>query len=363
MTHLIVDAHEDLAYNILNFHRDYTLSAAEIRAQEQANQSVAIKATGEALLGWEDYQRGSVALVFPTLFAMPLRRKLGEWDTQVYADSSRAHAICSAQLDAYHRLVDDHPDKFTLISSRADLDSLLAHWSSPAEANHPVGLLPLMEGAEGVRSPSELSEWWQRGVRLIGPAWGATRFCGGSGEPGPLTEEGRQLLAAMAEIGFALDLSHMDMLAVRQSLDAYPGTLLVSHANASVLIRSYTGNRHIPDDLIRAIVQRDGVIGVIPFCRFLDYEWRAGDPRQGITLETLAAHIDHICQLAGDSAHVGLGTDFDGGFGLSAAPAQVQSIADLQSLEGILAARGYNDAQVSAVLGGNWLRLARTFLP
>ncbi len=102
---------------------------------------------------------------------------------------------------------------------------------------------------------------------------------------------------------------------------------------------------------------------MVPFCRFLANEWKSGDPRDSITLETLAAHVDRICQMAGDARHVGLGSDFDGGFGLSAAPAGVDTIADLQKLGPILAAKGYNDEQVAAVLGKNWLRHLQTFLP
>ena len=87
---------------------------------------------------------------------------------------------------------------------------------------------------------------------------------------------------------------------------------------------------------------------------------RPGDRR---TLETVAAHIDRICQAAGDARHAGLGSDFDGGFGVSAAPAGVDTIADLQKLGTVLAAKGYNNAQVAQVLGGNWLRHLQTFLP
>jgi membrane dipeptidase len=178
-----------------------------------------------------------------------------------------------------------------------------------------------------------------------------------------LTEAGRALLSGMAEIGFTLDLSHMDELAARQSLDSYPGAIIASHANAAVIIPEYEGNRHLPDAIIKGILERDGVIGVVPFCKFLNYGWKKGDARDGLTLETLVAHIDHICQMAGDASHVGLGSDFDGGFGLEAAPAEVDTIADLQKLDPILASRGYSDPDIAAILGGNWLRHLRETLP
>ena len=187
---------------------------------------------------------------------------------------------------------------------------------------------------------------------MIGLAWAGTRFCGGTGDPGPLTDDGRELLEAMAEIGFTLDLSHMDWLSARQSLDMYPGPIIASHANAAALLPGYDGNRLIPEDVIRGIIDRDGIIGVIPFCKFLDNGWKKGYRREKISLETLAAHIDHICQMAGDAHHVGLGSDSDGGFGLEFAPADVDTIADLQKLAPILTTKGYNNEEIAAVLGG-----------
>lgn len=361
--HLIVDAHQDLAYNMLNFGRDYLRSAAETRRVERETGSEAPQHTGESLLGWPDYQRGRVAVVCSTLFVTPAHRNHGDWDRLVYADYDQAHSLYRAQLDAYHDLTDRSPDHFRLVTSRPDLEAVLAHWADPGLESHPVGLVPLMEGAEGVREPGELDQWWQGGVRIIGPAWAGTRFCGGTHEPGPLTGDGRLLLEGMAGIGFTLDLSHMDELAARQALDLYPGPIIASHANAAALLPGYSGNRLLTDALLRGLLERDGLIGVVPYCLFLKAGWKKGDPRDDLTLETLAAHVDYICQMAGDARHVGLGSDFDGGFGLEAAPAGVDSVADLQDLGPILSAKGYNDENVAAVLGGNWLRHLQTHLP
>ncbi len=360
---LIVDAHEDLAYNMLNFGRDYTRSAVDTRQLEKESGSEAPAHTGETLLGWPDYIRGRVAVIFGTLFATPIRRREGEWDKQSYADFNQAHRLYRAQLDAYHKLTDLHPEQFRLVTTSTDLETVLNYWATPSDEGKPVGIVPLMEGAEGVRSPSELDEWWEQGLRVIGLAWAGTRFCGGTRDPGPLTDDGRELLEAMAEIGFTLDLSHMDWLSARQSLDMYPGPIIASHANAAALLPGYDGNRLIPDDVIRGIIDRDGIIGVIPFCKFLDNGWKKGDRRDKISLETLAAHIDHICQMAGDARHVGLGSDFDGGFGLESAPADVDTIADLQKLAPILTTKGYNNEEIAAVLGENWLRHLKTTLP
>jgi membrane dipeptidase len=360
---LIVDAHEDIAYNMLTFGRDYTRSAAETRQIETATGSRVLEHNGQCVLGWPDYQRGRVAIVFSTLFATPLRRRIGDWDTQTYADYNQAHHLYSTQLDTYHKLADQAPDKFKLIGTRADLENVLAHWNDSRQVTHPVGLVPLMEGAEGVRTPAELDEWWQAGLRMIGPAWAGTRFCGGTRDPGPLTDDGRALLEAMAELGFTLDISHMDELSVLQSLDMYAGPIIASHANVAALLPGYDGNRLLPEDVIKGLIAREAVIGVVPFCAFLKAGWKMGDKRDDITLATLAAHVDHICQMAGDARHVGLGSDFDGGFGLNAIPAGMDTIADLQDLGPILIAKGYHDEEVTAILGENWLRHLRTNLP
>jgi membrane dipeptidase len=167
----------------------------------------------------------------------------------------------------------------------------------------------------------------------------------------------------MADFNFTLDISHMDELSARQALDLYPGPVIASHANAAALIPEYAHNRHLSDELIRALVARDGVIGLVPACRFLNYGWKRGDRRELVPLDMLVAHVDHICQIAGDARHVGYGSDFDGGFGLDDVPGEFESIADLGKLGPKLAAKGYNDADVAAVLGGNWLRHLHAHLP
>ena len=113
-----------------------------------------------------------------------------------YTDPDTAHRLYRDQINVYRKLADSHPDKFRLISSTKELNAVIDDWSKPAlnGEGHPVGLIYLMEGADGIRSPHELSEWYDMGLRLIGLAWAGTRYCGGTSEPGPLTPEGRELL-------------------------------------------------------------------------------------------------------------------------------------------------------------------------
>jgi len=362
MTHLVVDAHEDLAWNMLTFGRDYRRSAFETRRLEV--DSATPQHNGDSLLGWPEYQQGNVAIVFSTIYVAPSRCALGAWDTQAYRTFEQARRYSLAQMDAYHRLAGEHPDQFCLIRSRVELESHLALWDQPAaESGHPVGLVVLMENAEGVRAPDELGEWWELGLRIIGPAWAGTRFCGGTNEPGPLTRDGYALLDAMSEIGFTLDLSHMDREAALQALDHYPGPLIASHVNPLAMLKGSESNRHLSDEVIDGIFERDGVVGVVPCNPFLKPGWSEKDGRQVVSMQLILDHVDYYCQRAGDARHVGIGSDFDGGFGLQRIPAGMNSIADLQKLAPILERRGYNSSDISAVLGGNWLQFLRRGLP
>jgi membrane dipeptidase len=364
---LIIDAHEDLAYNMLTFGRDYTRSAAETRRLEA--DTTGSNLTDDTLLGWPDYQAGRVAIVFSTLFATPARLRSAEWDRLAYADIQQANRLYHEQLDLYHRLTDEHPDHFRLVLSQVDLQAVLAGWQEEAplladsQPPRPVGLVVSMEGAEGVLSPSELEEWWAGGVRLIGPAWAGNRFCGGTHEPGRLTGAGIELLEQMAALGFGLDVSHMDEAAVFQAADIYPGTIIASHSNAYGLLKGMEGNRHLKDSVIQALLERDAVIGVLPFNGFLQASWRHGDQRTIVTLQHVVAQIEYICQMAGNAHHVGIGSDFDGGFGWQSVPAEIDTIADLQKLAPMLAERGYSESDIAAILGNNWKNVLHRILP
>ena len=359
---LIVDSHEDLAWNMLTFGRDYTRSASDTRRLE-VNSGIP-SYNDDTLLGWPDYQRGRVGVIFATLFATPIRKQLGDWETQCYQDSEQAYRLYNQQLDAYHRLTEKHRDKFCLIVHNDDLDSVLTDWDGAGEdQNSPVGLVILMEGAEAIRDPRELDMWWERGLRLIGPAWAGTRFCGGTREPGPLTKEGFALLGAMSDLGFGLDLSHMDEQAALQAIDIYEGHIFASHSNALALLENSDSNRHLTDRQIHGLLERDAVIGVVLYNRYLNGGWRKGDPRDQVTLEHVVAQIDYICQIAGDAQHVGIGSDFDGGLGLQSVPMNIETVADIRLLAPLLNLRGYSDDDIAGIFSQNWIRLLRKILP
>ena len=360
---LVVDSHCDLAWNMLNYGRDYTRSAAETRVFEQG--SLAVDKNGDTLLGWPDYQRGQVAIVFSTLFAAPSRAKEGDWDRLCYDSSDQARRLYLDQMHTYHELVESKSQYFRQIASQKELREHLTEWNDPGRPEHPVGLVMLMEGADAIRSADELGEWHDLGLRLIGLAWSGTRYAGGTREPGPLTEDGRRLLRAMADFNFTLDLSHMDEQSALESLDLYGGPIVATHVKCLALLPNFPTNRHFSDRVLRGIIERGGMIGNVPLNTFLKPGWarRNGSRREEVPLDTLTAHMDHVCQLAGDSLHVGIGSDFDGGFGLQSVPPEIDTVADLQKIGPTLRARGYSESDAGNILGLNWIRFLERNLP
>ncbi|MGD8554660.1 MAG: membrane dipeptidase [Anaerolineales bacterium] len=359
---VVVDGHEDLAWNMLTFGRDYTLPVAETRRREAGSENPSHN--GDTMLGWDEWVRGRVGVIFATLFVAPVRRKAGDWDSQCYADSQQAHRLCSAQLDLYHRLADERPDRFRLILNRDDLKQVLSGWEDDPALEPRLGLVLLMEGADAVRTPSELEMWYERGVRMVGPAWMGTRYAGGTHEPGPFTSEGLALMEVMADLGIVLDLSHLTEEGARQAIDRFDGDLIASHCVPGALIpNSQIPERHLSDQVIRGLAERQGVMGVVLGNKFLKDGWQPSDGREGVTMDHVANCIDYVCQLVGDADHVGIGSDFDGGFGLQSAPTGLDSVAELQQIGDALRPRGYSAEEIEGVLGANWLRVLRRTLP
>lgn len=357
---LIVDGHEDLAYNMLNYGRNYMRSAHATRQFETEH----FPDRQACTLGLPDWLAGNVAVIFSTLFVEPARPTTPAI-YPTYSTPPEAHAQAMQQLDAYRRLADDCP-QFRLVMTARDLDKVLSTWPDRAGQDlsgpdpRQIGLVVLMEGADPIVEPEQVELWYERGVRIVGLAWVATRYAGGTHEPGPLTDEGRRLLRAMRPLNAALDLSHCAEQAFFQALEAYEGPVLASHSNPRQCVNS---DRHLSDDMIRRLAEHDGVVGILPLNGMLKQDWRRGERRDAVTLADVAAAIDHVCQLTGSSRHAALGTDFDGGFGVQDLPAELDTIADLPKIAQALLGCGYAPADVEAIMGGNWLRLLKQVLP
>jgi membrane dipeptidase len=355
---LLIDAHEDIAWNALTFNRDVRRSAAETRQLEVKTATPGYN--GNTLLGKEDWISGEVAVIFATLFASPAAHSMGEWDMQSYRNTEQAHQALSAQLDYYHKLT-DVDQQFRLIDVESTLDAVLKTWEAERDPEERlIGLVPLMEGADGIRAPEEVYEWYERGLRIIALAWSGSRYSGGTHEPGPITSEGFALMESMADLGMILDLSHLSEQAYFQAVEQYPGVVIASHSNPRRFLPTVRG---LSDEMIALLAERDGVIGIVPFNRFMKPGWTAADHREEVTLNDVASAIDHVCQITGSVKHVGIGSDFDGGFGVEQTPVGIDTVADLQKLVPLLAERGYDDAQVADIFSGNWIRILRAGLP
>jgi membrane dipeptidase len=354
---IVVDAHQDIAYNVLTYNRDYIHSARQTQRREQGTDTR--DQAGRATLGLPDALLGRVALVCATLFVAPEASKMGPWDTLTYRDAREAYTQALRQMDYYQRLADETA-RVRLVRTQADLDAVLATWAEgTAFEDHVQGLITLMEGADPILEPKQFEEWYARGVRAVGLAWTGTRYSGGTRMPGPLTDLGRDLLDVLADFNVALDLSHSSEDAFYEALDRYTGDVVIaSHSNPRKFCNT---DRHLSDDMIRRLAERDGVMGVVMYNGFLTNGYKAGDPRPPLSI--ILDVVDYVCQVTGSAAHVGLGSDFDGGFGVDSIPEGLETVGDLWNLGPALRARGFSEGDVAAVLGGNMLRKLRQALP
>jgi membrane dipeptidase len=348
----IVDAHLDLAYTAVNFNRDLRQSLTAVRQQEPNPGP-----RGIATATFPELQRGGVGLIFGTLFVLPATAPIpGLTDALTYSTPAEAHQQAMTQLDYYHRTADE-TGYVRLVGDLAGLEAVVAsHQGDGAERL--LGVVPLMEGADPIREPAEAELWYERGLRLVGLAWDDTRYAAGAWRGGGgLTKDGHHLLERLAEFGFIVDLTHLSEKASHQVMDRYEGPVVATHSNARALV---PGERHFSDEQIHRLgAERGGMIGVVLYNRFLKAGHDKGDPKELVTLDHVVDHIDHICQVLGNADHVGIGSDFDGGFGAADIPAEMDSAADLPLLADRLQARGYTANQTNAIMGDNWLNFLR----
>jgi membrane dipeptidase len=250
-----------------------------------------------------------------------------------------------------------------IITDLVALDSHMAAWEAwdaneqaDATDTPPIGIIIALEGADPILHPDELQEWWDLGLRIVTIAhYASGRYAGGTGTELGLTELGAQLLAEMERLGVLLDVTHLTDQGFWEALEQFNGPVLVSHTAARALVPH---QRQISDEQIKAIVQREGVIGATGACCWaLEPGWiHDVDTNENVSLDTIVDHLDHVCQLAGSSRHAAVGTDLDGGFGRDKAPRDLETIADLQKLSGLLAARGYSAEDVANIMYRNWVR-------
>lgn len=354
----ILDSHLDLAWSALAFDRDLTLPVQEIRRHEAGMTDE--RSRGRNTVSLPELRKAGVRVCVATLLARggPERKSrptINRTDLD-HANQSLAYATAHGQL-AYYRLLQQQ-GHLRLIRNRKELAN---HWQSSAD-NSPLGIILSMEGADPIVTPEQAAEWWDAGLRAVGPVhYGRSHYAYGTGVSGPLSKRGIELLKEFGRLGMILDVTHLCDVSMEQALDLFDGPVLASHHNCRALV---PGDRQLTDEQIKRLIDCGAVIGAALDAWMLYPNWVRGQTQPEVVgLDALADHIDHVCQLAGNARHSGIGSDLDGGFGFEQTPRDVNTIADLQKLATILLDRGYSDADVNAIFHGNWMRFFTSALP
>ncbi|HMO27028.1 MAG TPA: membrane dipeptidase [Tepidisphaeraceae bacterium] len=334
---MIVDAHLDLAFNVSRG-RDVTRPAAE---QPVVDNEI-------ATVGLPDLRAGNVGLICATIFCEPRSAKF----SQGYTSAEEALVIAQTQLQWYRDRFED--GSLGLVRSRGDLDEI--DHDPPASAD-PTRAILLLEGADPIRNADDVRFFRDAGVRIVGLAWKQTAHAGGTSQPGGLTELGRATVKHLDQLGMIHDASHLAEQAFWELLELSNGPVVASHSNCRAIVPT---DRQLSDQMIRAIVQRGGMIGINYYDKFLLPPEEYGQRRA--TLADVVRHMQRICDLAGNANHVGIGTDLDGGLGREQVPVEITTIADLGRLAETLSSAGFADAMIANILGGNWVRYFRSQL-
>jgi membrane dipeptidase len=349
---LIFDAHLDLAWNALDWNRDLRLPVADIRRRE-IGQHMDGKGRGRNTVSFIELRRGGVGLFIATLLPRLHRANLMP-PIQRYESMEAAYATSMGQLAYYQVLVGQKYLRW--IKDAATLREHVAAWQNGGDGQ-PLGFILSMEGADSVLYPEQVHEWWQAGLRIIGPAhYGVSPYAHGTGTEGGLFPPGKPLLREMEKVGMILDVTHLADQSFDEALDAYHGPVLASHHNCRALVPD---QRQLTDDQIKRLIARGAVIGSALDAWMLVPNWIRGETRPeiiGVTLAAMVDHIDRVCQLAGNAKHAAIGTDLDGGFGREQTPCDLDTIADLQRLPGLLRQRGYSNDDITGIMYGNWVR-------
>lgn len=368
---LLFDAHLDLAMNALEWNRDLSAGIEEIRSREHGRTDK--PGRGNGTVCFPEMRRGGIGICVATQIARFVKssNSLPGWHSP-----AQAWAQTQGQL-AWYRAMEE-AGELVQITDAASLTKQINKWdrredtsgdAPPAAAggSHdvPIGYILSLEGADSLVTLHHLERAYQHGLRAIGPAhYGPGTYAQGTDASGGIGARGRQLLIEMDRLGLILDATHLCDESFWEVIDVFAGPIWASHSNCRALVPHH---RQLSDEQIRTLVERGSVIGVALDAWMLVPGWLRGKTTPesaGLKLERLVDHIDHICQIAGNARHAGIGSDLDGGFGREQTPADLESIADMARLPSLLAARGYHDEDARAIAHDNFLRfLQRAWEP
>lgn len=353
-----VDAHLDLSMNALEWNRDLTKPVSEINAREVGMDDKPDRA--KAVVSLPELRKGNIGLVVATQIARYVSpdNSLPGWHSP-----EQAWAQTQGQLAWYQAMV--KKGEMTQIRNKAELENHIALWENGKEnSQKPIGFILSLEGADSIISLDYLEKAYESGLRALGPAhYGPGRYAYGTDASAPLNQQGKELLRKMDELGIILDATHLCDLAFWDALETFQGPVWASHNNCRALVDH---NRQFSDDMIKALVDRGAVIGGAFDAWMLSPGWIRGKstPKErNVTISTVLDHLDHICQLAGNANHIGIGSDLDGAFGKEQCPWDLETIADLQKIPDLLQKRGYSKNDIQKVMSENWLNFLRKNWP
>ncbi len=349
-----IDAHLDLSMNAMEWNRDLTRPLAEINAREKGMTDKPDRGNGTVSL--PELRKGNVGLVVATQIArfVATDNPLPGWHSP-----QQAWAHTQGQLAWYRAM--EKQGELKQIRDWQELEAHLAYWNAGEDKSQKaIGYILSLEGADSIVSLDYLETAYENGLRALGPAhYGPGRYAYGTDSSAPLSQQGKDLLRKMDELGIILDATHLCDLAFWDALDHFQGPVWASHNNCRALVDH---NRQFSDEMIKALIARGAVIGGVFDAWMLSPGWIRGEstPKErNVTLNTLLDHFDHICQLAGNANHIGIGSDLDGAFGKEQCPSDLETIADLQKIPDLLLARGYSEEDIQQVMHGNWLRFLK----
>jgi membrane dipeptidase len=348
----IIDAHLDLAMNAIEWNRDLKKTVVEIRNRELGLTDKLDRAKGTVAL--PELRKGKIGLVVATQIARFV--DVGN-DLPGYNSPEIAWGITQAQL-AWYRTMEEQGEMVQITNS----DQLKKHMSlwldeNIADDTKPVGYILSLEGADSFVNISYLERAYGYGLRACGPAhYGPGRYAYGTGTTEGITKAGKDLIREMDKLNMILDVTHLTDLGFKEAMEIYKGPVWASHHNCRVLV---SDQRQLTDEQIKILLEREAVIGGVLDTWMLTDNWVRGvdDPAQrGIDLEKLVDHYDHICQMAGNSLHIAIGSDLDGAYGKEQSPYDLEDISDLQKFQSILQRRGYSTSDIENIFYKNWLR-------
>ncbi len=311
----IVDAHEDIAFHISYYNRDFV------------NPSIPCMIT----LPW--LKQGNVRLVFNTIYVHPKFKPRRTLDAALN------------QFSIYRNIYEEHEAHIAQVKEYGDILKL--------ERDNRIGFLTLMEGADPIEEPKKLNEFYDMGVRIIGLSWNdQNKYASGNDTISGLSQEGKELIKRMNDLRITLDLSHLNEKCFWEALELCECVPIATHSNARVITNH---PRNLNDDQLRAIAERGGVIGIVLYNQFLK---TGSHPSCGensrTTLEDVFAHADYMINLCGED-HVGIGSDLDGG-NIDEFPDDIRKVSDLPKIAEFFLNKVYSEDRVKKIMGGNLLR-------